>query len=577
MELPTVTLADWRAQIEKELAGKSFDKALVHQTLEGISIAPLYIDAPPTHLLREEARDAGFRICMRHLHPSLDSLAEEAQEGADAAWVTLDETPAGVFARDDLAGTFFVLDAAGASSRDAIDRLTKALRPGRPPMFAVSYDPLARCARGESTFAALPSDLATLGQIARLVEERVPGKGTPGVTSATSAMVSTLAYHDAGADAADELAFALSTGVRYLEALREAGLSADQAARQVALQISVGRDTFLELSKIRALRTCWQKLVTAAGASEVPQTVVHAVCSSRTMSARDPWVNMLRVTTQVFSAVLGGADLVTPNAFDEALGGASVSGRRIARNTGLVLREESFLGKVIDPAGGSYYVETLTDALAREAWKRFQALEREGGIAAALESGRLFARLEGAWHARLEQIARRKTAIVGVSEFANLDETLPAPATLTGIAPDGKPTVRLLAHRDAEPFEALRLQAEAAKSAPEALLVTLGTLAETRPRAGFAAGFFTAGGIRAREGTVSDKADIACICGTDERYAAEAPQCVRALKAAGVGRVLVAGRPGALETTLRAAGVDGFIFVGCDAVAVLSEVLEGLS
>jgi len=285
---------------------------------------------------------------------------------------------------------------------------------------------------------------------------------------------------------------------------------------------------------------------------------------------------MLRVTTQMFSAILGGADLLTPAMFDQVSGAPSALGRRVARNTGLVLREESYLGKVTDPAGGAYYLETLTDALAREAWKRFQTLEREGGIARALESGRLAAKLEATWQARLEQLAKRKAAIVGISEFANLDETLPGREPRSASAAAGR-AAGLPSHRDAEEFEALRTLADARKPAPEALLITLGTLAESRPRASFAAGFFAAGGIRSRESTTDANVALACLCGSDERYAAEAALRARALKAAGCERVLFAGRPGALEPSLRDAGVDGFIFAGCDVVATLSELLGGAS
>ena len=568
MEFPRITLADWRARIEKELAGKSFEKALVQETIEGLSIAPLYTETPPGDLPERDLRAEPFRICMRYgLDASREELAVDIEGGAEAAWLGLDAPLDEVVARDELARTFFVFDTNQASTAETLERVAARLRPETRPSFALNHDPLARCARGRSAFAALPGDLAALGSVARLLEGRFPG--------ATAVMVSTLPYHDAGADAADELAIALSTGVRYLDALLESGLSPDQAARQIAVQLSVGRDSFLELCKVRALRTCWQKILAAAGAHDAPRTLVHAVCSSRTLTARDPWINMLRVTTQMFSAVLGGADLVTPNAFDQVLGPPSALGRRVARNTGLVLREESFLGKVADPAGGSYYLETLTDSLAREAWRRFRAIEREGGVMAELESGRLHQRIEATWRARLEAIAKRKTPILGVSEFANLDEKLPQPIPSADTA--ARDEGALPVHRDAEAFEELRARAEASGSAPTALLVTLGPLAESRPRAGFAAGFFAAGGIRPREGTADEKVAIACLCGSDERYAAEAAPRARALKAAGCGRVLVAGRPGSLEATLRDAGVDGFIFVGCDAVATLSELLDSRS
>jgi methylmalonyl-CoA mutase len=386
-------------------------------------------------------------------------------------------------------------------------------------------------------------------------------------------VASTLPYHDAGADAADEIAIALAAGKTYLESLLGGGLSAAAAARQIILRVAVGRDAFGEMCKVRALRIAWRKVLTASGATETASTLIHAVSSSRTMAQRDPWVNMLRVTTQVFAAVLGGADLVTPLAFDGAIEPGSALGRRVARNTALVLREESSLGRVRDPAGGAYYFDTVTDALAREAWKRFQAIEREGGMVDALGSGRLRARLDASWNAWADLVAKRKAPILGVSEFANLDEKLPRPARpAQAPAATGLPLPR---RRDAEPFETLRLRADASAIRPEAVLVTLGPLAESRARVGFAANFFGAGGIRVRETTVDERAPLACLCGSDERYAAEAVDRAQALKAVGCRRVLLAGRPGPLESALRDAGVDGFLHVGCDAVALLSELLDG--
>ncbi|WP_394841765.1 methylmalonyl-CoA mutase family protein [Pendulispora brunnea] len=482
-----VTISDWRKLVEKELAGKPFDKVLVHQALEGLSVAPLYTERPDHRLPPPQGKLWGggaFRICMRHpAGVDVATLVADVAQGADALWIAGGKIPDGALEREELKNTSFVLD------------------------------------------------------------ENV---------------LSTLAYHEAGADAADEIAIALSLAVRSLEA--------DGTSKPI-VQIAVGRDTFVELCKVRALRVCWQKLLAAAGVREMP--LVHAVCSSRTLTVRDPWVNMLRVTTQVFSAVLGGADLVTPIAFDTAFGGVpSALGHRVARNTGLVLREESFLGKVADAAGGSYYFETVTDTLAREAWNRFRAIEREGGIAEAERSGRLAAKFEANWKAQLKAIATRKMPILGVSEFANLRERLPHPTPPPGDAGT---------HRDAAVFEELRARAEAAGHPPEALLLTLGSFAESRPRAGFAAGFFAAGGISSRESAQDEKAAIVCLCGTDDAYAAEAAERAKKLKAAGCARVLLAGRPGALEASLRDAGIDGFIYVGCDAVAILSALLDGAS
>jgi methylmalonyl-CoA mutase len=567
MTFPPVMPAEWRALVEKELAGRPFEKALVRTTDEGLAVAPLYTERPRGPLPSPEPPARAFRVCTRPSRGDLAAeLASDLNGGADALWLALDALPDGALAPDALARTFFVFDPGAEPLDGALARLESLFRTTDEPLFALNHDPLGDRARGRAPFASLAADLAALGRAAGRFEGRF--------RRATWAMVSTLPYHDAGADAADELAIALSTGALYLGALLDAGLPPERAAGQIALQVSAGRDTFLELCKLRALRVCWQKLTAAVGAKGAPRATVHAVCSARTLTVRDPWVNLLRVTTQLFAAISGGADLVTPAAFDEASGAPSPLARRVARNTGLVLREESFLGKVSDPAGGSYYLETLTDELAREAWRRFQALEREGGVASALESKRLSARLEAAWGARLKRLARREAAVVGVSDFANLNESLPRPAPAE--APP-QPEGALPARRDAEAFEALRARAEAKGAPPEALLVTLGSYAESRPRAGFAAGFFAAGGIRSRESAEGERAPLACLCGSDERYAAEAADRARSLKAAGCGRVLLAGRPGPLEASLREAGVDGFIFVGCDAVATLSDLLEGLS
>lgn len=352
--------------------------------------------------------------------------------------------------------------------------------------------------------------------------------------------ITTLDIHEAGGDAADELAIALARAVQSAPA---------------TIEISVGRDTFLELCKLRALRLCFAKFFTALGEPD-RGIMVRAKCSTRTLTQRDPWVNMLRTTTQVFAAILGGADEIVPTAFDQDLGKPSALAERVARNTELILRHESALGRVVDPAGGSYYLETLTDQLAREAWKRFQAIEAEGGIERALPG--VMKRLEVAWTKRLAQLATRKLPILGVSEFANLDEKLPGvPHAVAG-------------HRDSEAFEALRLRVEQKRL--QVVLHALGTFAESRARAGFAANFFAAGGFKTRETTSPERAEIVCLCGADERYAAQAANTARELKKLGVKQVLLAGRPGANEASYREAGIDGFIFMGCDLISAM-EVL----
>lgn len=568
MEFPPVTIAKWRELVEKDLAGKSFDQALVHEAMEGIRISPLYTGVPPGDAAPRALPQSRFQICMRHAGlVDLAALLADVRDGADALWLELASTPSALFERPELLSTFLIFDVDGAAPEPALERIAGLVSVAAPRRFALSCDPIARRAQGRASFAELPAELSSLGRAGRLAAERFDG--------ATAALVSTLAYHEAGADAAEELAIALATGACYLGALLEAGLAPERAAQQIALQPAVGRDTFVELCKLRAMRLCWRKVLAASGAAGAGAARVHAVCSRRTLTVRDPWVNMLRATTQVFAAVLGGADLITPSAFDELLGAPSALGRRVARNTGLVLREESLLGQVGDPAGGSYYFESLTDALARKAWARFQRIEQQGGISAVLQSGELAAQLKSGREKQLDRIARRRVPILGVSEFANLGETLPPRAEPLRTVSE-PPGAALVATRDAAAFEQLRARSEAAAPPLEALLITLGSYSESRPRADFARGFFAAGGLRTRESRTDEKARLACLCGSDERYADEAAARARALKAAGCSRVLLAGRPGASEAALRAAGVDGFIFLGCDAVATLTELLAPL-
>ena len=560
------TFDAWRAQVEAELKGVPFDKALVHETAEGLRVQPLYVEATAgAELASIMARrpERPVRVCVRC--KDVAELREALAGGADAVWLSglADGDSRAVLQTVDLRSTFVV----GEGPMFRFRLLKAAHRLGIVPgelRFLQAVDPLADRARG------LGEHADGLLRRAKYVSLRHP--------EAHVALVSTLPYHDAGADAADELAIALSTGAAYLRALTSddqhgEGLALAAVARQIAVQIAIGRDTFGELCKLRALRLCWEKLLLAAGVPAPAPLLIHAVCSSRTLSTRDPWVNMLRATTQVFAATLGGADLVTPTAFDAAIGADTALGRRVARNTGLVLREESQLGRVVDPAGGSYYLETHTDLLAREAWKRFQALEREGGIEDALASGRLRTRLEAAWAKRLQLLARRKEAVLGVSDFAKLDEERPRRVT-TG-ARDLRGDSALPVHRDSEDWELLRDRAEAlGLDRAQVVLVPLGPASEHRPRLGFAAGLFPAGGLRTVNG---EHGLVVCLCGSDERYAEEAANRARALKAGGSRRVLLAGRPGALEGALREAGVDDFVFVGSDVAASLLAILDVLS
>jgi methylmalonyl-CoA mutase len=521
------TFEAWRALVDKELAGAPFDK-LVQRTAEGLAIEPLYVEAPANAM--RPIGTASFRVCMR---ATPGEAAEHIDGGADALWLDGDDLE-GV----ELAATHDVHVIFGDPTNldtSFEDRLSVATEPSSSWF---SWDPLASgLALGPKLEMFWQATSRTMVDFAD--------------NDFRSVRVSTLPYHAAGADAADELAIALSTAVAYLRAMTG-------GASQLWFQISVGRDTFGEICKLRALRVVVAKLFAAANITDALPPI-HAVSSSRAQAARDPWVNMLRVTTEVFAAAIGGADLITPLAFDSELAEQAALGRRLARNTALVLRDESNLGRVIDAAGGSYYIESRTDALAREAWRRFQQLERDGGIANALASGAIADKLAASWDARAQAIAKRKEPILGVSEFANTSESLPS-------LPRHRSSH---GHRDSEAFEALRATVDA--SPRDVALITLGPAAEHRARVGFATSLFATAGIRVRVVASDAWRDqpprVACICGSDERYAAEAATVARELRTAGIAKLALAGKPNAT------AGVDAYIYMGCDVIAALEELL----
>ena len=411
----------------------------------------------------------------------------------------------------------------------------------------------------------------------------VAGQAGPGIRAIT---VDGAALHDLGADAALELAGAIAAAVDYLRALTAAGLSAGEALGQLGFRIAVADDQFVGIAKLRALRRLWARVAEVLGAPEAGATRVHAVGSLAMMSQRDPWVNMLRGTLAGFGAGLGGADTVQLRNFDVAIPGgvpgvAPGFARRIARNTQLLLLEESHLGRVLDPGAGSWYLEDLTESLADAAWAHFQAIEARGGFGAATDF--VAEQIAAVAERRAADIAHRRTALTGVNEFPNLDED-PLPRT-------GEPAGVL---RYAAGFEALRNRSDAVLAAsgarPKVLLLPLGPLAEHNVRTTFAANLLASGGIEAiNPGTLAAAGiadavaaaresgfggDIAVICGTDARYAGEAAAVVQAARAAGLAQVLLAGPERAVaESTTRP---DGYLTMKIDAVEVLSAMLTRL-
>jgi methylmalonyl-CoA mutase len=407
-------------------------------------------------------------------------------------------------------------------------------------------------------------------------------------------------YHAGGASEAQELACAVATAIAYLRALERAGLPPALAARQIGVALAVDADFFLGVAKLRALRRLWGRVLELVGAVEaMPVLRLHAETATRMFSRRDPHVNILRATVAAFAAAAGGARSVTVLPFDHALGLPDAFARRIARNTQLVLLEESNLARVIDPAGGSWYVEALTEELAQKAWAIVQEIERHGGMAAALRAGVPQGLVARSWDERRTALATRREPVTGVSEFPDLEETphRPAPAEVESLVADARarlaPPVAaaaeiapIPAHRLAEPFERLRDRSDAILARtgerPRVFLCNLGRLAEFGARATFAKNLFEAGGFEAVMGEPmasleevghafkASGARQAAICSSDENYAAMAESAARALKHAHGLRVYLMGRPDeAHRPAWQAAGVDEFVHTGADVLATL--------
>ncbi|MBX8689522.1 methylmalonyl-CoA mutase small subunit [Mycobacterium sp. 20091114027_K0903767] len=577
------------------------ERLLDSQTYEGFAIRPLYtsLDARPEPSLPgqwpfvrggDALRDvkSGWRVV--ESFPAVAGTAVGTVNGAVLVALTegasalalrvggeggialgeLDRLLDGVFL--DLVPVIF--EGAGAdvaAAADAVLPLLEGLDDDQRSRLAIDLgaDPLTAPLSGQP----VTEDADLLATVAKLTGH------AGGVRAIT---VDGPAFHNLGASAAWELAGSLAAAVAYLRLLCDGGVAVPDALRQISFRYAADDDQFMTITKLRVARQLWARVAEVLGAGDAGAARIHAVTSLPMMTQRDPWVNMLRTTLAAFSAGVGGADTVQVLPFDAAipggLDGTSASfARRIARNTQLLLLEESHIGQVLDPAGGSWFVEDLTAQLAEQAWAHFQDIEARGGFVAARDY--LTAQIAEIAARRSDDIAHRRTAITGVNEFPNLDEKpLPHGDSVSSIA------------RYAAGFEALRDRSDAFLAAsgarPKVLLLPLGPLAEHNIRTTFASNLLASGGIEAINpgpldataiaGAVTDAGapTVAVLCGTDARYGTEASDAVAAARAAGIREVLLAGPEKAVAEA--DSKPDGYLTAKIDAVEALSNLLTGL-
>ncbi|MFO0548525.1 MAG: methylmalonyl-CoA mutase family protein [Polyangiaceae bacterium] len=398
---------------------------------------------------------------------------------------------------------------------------------------------------------------------------------------------------EAGGSPAQALGFLLASALGWARELEARGVSLRAAASAMGAVVSPGLDVFASVAALRATCLAWAKLWARLGVEDVRGPLLVGVESARAMSELDAPTNMLRGSIEAFGLLAGGADVVAVRPYDEplvGLAGASARGRTLARNTVIVLAEEAHVGRVADPAGGSYYVERLTEELARAGWAELQQIEKDGGIGSRGARAALRARSASAGAARAADVRKRKGVLVGVSDFAIGDASVlggsaaraPGRVHLSPPQKNEENSDALAFVRDAAPFEDVRRRA--APLGPRALLFGLGEPADYRAREGFARRLFEVGGFTVSLADASggacwvedamerEKPDAVMLCSSDAIYAASAAEVVARVKGAAV--VALAGKPGALEEALRAAGLTHSVALGVDVPAWLDGVLE---
>jgi methylmalonyl-CoA mutase len=603
------TYEDWRKLVDGVLKGAPFEK-LVGKTYDDLKIQPIYPRARNAAPIAGRAA-APWQIMQRIDHP--DAAVANAQAlhdlenganglelefaggpgargfgTADAARETLARVLDGVVFDAGIAialNPVLGRENAGMNLADLVE--TRGFEAAKVDI-RFNYQPLTTMAVRGATPAPWP-EMAP--PFATMIHDLI-GRGFKG----PFALADGRPVHDAGGSEAQELAFALAIAVVYLRALEAGGIALDVARSAISFRLVADADQFLTMAKFRALRLLWARVEQSCGLTPKP-VFIAAETAWRMLTRRDPYVNMLRATIATFSAGLGGADSITVLPHTLALGLPDGFARRAARNTQLVLLEESNLAGVADPAAGSGGIEELTQQLCEAAWALFQEIEKAGGPFAALEQNLLQNKVAAARAVREANIARRKEVLTGASEFPNLHEAGVAvldakpvelaPTGATSITFDALPPMRLAA-----PFEQLRDRSDEilkkTGARPKVFLANLGTPADFTARATFAKSFFETGGIEAvdTEG-FSDPhapgaafkasgAGLACLCSSDKTYAQHATAAAKALQAAGAKHIYLAGRPGEQEASLRAAGVTDFVFAGGDALAALQDVYQRL-
>ncbi len=590
-DFPPIATASWEDQIRQDLKGADYRKKLHWKNDEGIDIKPYYraedlagleylTHAAPGRFpfvrgfrmdvndwaIREEIDSTSVAEANVQAREALDGGAEEVSfRLAPKTLEDLRSLLAGISL--DQAAVHFRVGAAASPLLDLLESSGIALGG------SVDYDPLGDMAAGENS-----DDRARLfDEVERHVRRAPPRLRVLAVRAGRIA--------EAGGTALQELGFGLAHAAEYLAELTSRGLTAEQAPDAMILHLTAGVNYLFEIAKFRAARLLYARMVEAFGvaAEESCRAVIVAYTNPWYQTVCDRYVNVLRGTTGAMAAAIGGCDAMSVAPLDAPSGPTDALSRRLARNTQIILKQEAAFGRQVDPAGGSYFFEALTDSLAREAWKLFQRVEAEGGFLAALKAGLVDSEVARAAAAKEAAVASRRTVLVGTNQYPDQEERIADRPTT------GKAVHALNPRRAAEPFEQIRRRTQrhvtAGGKPPRFFLLETNSLKMSKARSNFIANFLGCGGFQTIAGSLADgidpavaaaqasMADAIVLCGSDEEYPALAREvCPKS----GTLPVLVAGYPKDSLDVLKTAGVDGFLHLGSEPLKELTAWLDRL-
>ncbi len=601
-QFPPVSTAEWKAKVEAVLKGVPFDKKLVWRTNEGFNLQPMYRAEDIEGLATTDSLPGEYPF-VRGTRTDNDWLARQeiiagtpAEANAKAREVLTkgitslgfkisDPTPeaiATLLDGIDLATVEINLRSCPRHAQQlAVSLVDYINKVGAAESFrgSIDFNPMRKALRHGQPF---PGDIAAIAS--ELIRTAAPVKGLR-VLAVDSVMLS-----DAGAYIFEELGYALSWGAEWMSMLTDAGFTPDEVADRIKFNMGISSNYFMELAKFRAARMLWAQIVEQykPASTDACKMHVHATTSRFNQTIYDAHVNLLRSQTECMSAALAGVDSITVTPFDTPYKTPDEFSERIARNQQFLLKEESHLDKVVDPAGGSYYVETLTVSIAREAWKLFLATEEKGGFLACCNNGDVQRAVTEASQKRHTDVARRKEILLGTNQYPNINE-FAAEKIVTGDgcscgckhhSDETEGADKLPTARAASDFEALRLATEAASNRPKVFMLTIGNLAMRLARAQFSTNFFGCAGYeiidnlgfetveQGIEAAMEKNADVVVLCSSDDEYADLAPAAFKAL--AGRAEFVVAGAP-ACADDLKAIGIEHFVNVRSNVLDTLRE------